>query len=418
MKKILLPVLLFVMFLTACGPQEYKVSYETDGGTGIVNSYLIDGGTIDPPITPTKEGFQFVGWYLEPTFETEYDFTTIVETDMTLYAKWVEIEVVRIFTLLDGDRLLAEHSYWPDEIVIFETPSKDGYEFKGWYYDQDFTDPFDSNYNQVQVILYAKFEPVQTFVYLYFEEVYLGGFYIDFEEEIPMTEIQIIGFDFAGWFTEKTYENEITSVVGSTGDQVLYVKLIDSIIDLGEEVPIDLTALSYYSYMSETNPVVTMTIRNVGVITIELFPDVAQNTVNNFIQYALNGSYENSTFHRVISSFMIQGGIVNDTACAIEGAFSSNGITNDLQHDRGVISMARTNVKNSATSQFFIVHKDSYFLDGEYATFGGMISGFNVLDYIANITTNSNDKPFRDMIIDSVTVELNGYIAEDRICAQ
>lgn len=180
---------------------------------------------------------------------------------------------------------------------------------------------------------------------------------------------------------------------------------------------VDLTTLPYYAYMSEDNPVVTITVKNYGTLTLQLFPEVAENTVNNFINYIQEGSYSNSTFHRIIEDFMVQGGSLSDTGCAIKGEFSANGVANDLSHYRGVISMARTQVKDSATSQFFIVHKDSSFLDGNYASFGGLISGFDVLDELAAVSTNSSDAPNTDVVIKNITVELNGYTVDDVICA-
>jgi peptidyl-prolyl cis-trans isomerase B (cyclophilin B) len=118
----------------------------------------------------------------------------------------------------------------------------------------------------------------------------------------------------------------------------------------------------------------------------------------------------------VISGFMIQGGMVEETTCVIEGEFSSNGIDNPLEHDRGVLSMARTNVKNSASSQFFIMHAKSTHLDGEYAAFGGVVSGFNVLDYIASLETDSMDMPVHDAIITSITIDLKGNDYPDPVC--
>jgi len=183
------------------------------------------------------------------------------------------------------------------------------------------------------------------------------------------------------------------------------------------EEDIDLTTLPYYSYLSEDNPVVTIKIKSYGEIKLQLFPDVAENTVNNFISYIEEGSYSRSTFHRIIEDFMIQGGIVSDTGCTIKGEFTANGERNSLSHDRGVISMARTYVNNSATSQFFIVHKDSDFLDGSYAAFGGMISGFNILDELAQVSTDGSDVPNINIVIRKISVDLNGYSTGDVICA-
>jgi peptidyl-prolyl cis-trans isomerase B (cyclophilin B) len=177
-----------------------------------------------------------------------------------------------------------------------------------------------------------------------------------------------------------------------------------------------LDTLPYYKYISLNNPVVTITIQDIGEIKLQLFEEVAPNTVYNFVKYITDNAYEGSTFHRVISGFMIQGGMVEETTCVIEGEFSSNGIDNPLEHDRGVLSMARTNVKNSASSQFFIMHAKSTHLDGEYAAFGGVVSGFNVLDYIASLETDSMDMPVHDAIITSITIDLKGNDYPDPVC--
>ena len=182
------------------------------------------------------------------------------------------------------------------------------------------------------------------------------------------------------------------------------------------EADIDLSGLPYYSYLSDTNPVVTITIKDIGEMQLQLFPDVAENTVNNFINYIQDRSYSSSTLHRIIEDFMIQGGIVSNTGCPIKGEFSSNGVANDLSHYRGVISMARTSVKDSATSQFFIVHDNSSFLDGNYAAFGGLISGFDILDHLASVSTGNGDAPIDEVVIKSITIELNGYTVDEVAC--
>lgn len=179
---------------------------------------------------------------------------------------------------------------------------------------------------------------------------------------------------------------------------------------------IDLSALPYYAHLATTNPVVTITVEEVGEMKLQLFPNVAKNTVDNFLNYVQKGSFTNSSFHRIIKDFMVQGGIVSNTGCPIKGDFSSNGVVNDLSHYRGIISMARTSVKDSATSQFFIVHKNSDFLDGEYATFGGVISGFDILDILAGVSTLPNDAPVKKVVIKNISVKLNGYKVENTIC--
>ena len=145
-----------------------------------------------------------------------------------------------------------------------------------------------------------------------------------------------------------------------------------------------------------------------GDIVIKLDPSAAPITVENFRNLVESGFYENLSFHRVIEDFMIQGGAPKDTDMtnyqSIKGEFSSNGINNPIKHERGVISMARTNDPNSASTQFFIVHKTSPHLDGKYAAFGHVISGMEFVDGIAAMSTNSSDKPLKDAIIVSATL--------------
>lgn len=171
----------------------------------------------------------------------------------------------------------------------------------------------------------------------------------------------------------------------------------------------ELKALPYYSYLKANNPIVVISVKDYGEMMIELFPDVAKVTVDNFINYVNSKDYQNSSFHRIIKNFMIQGGIVKNTQPPIVGEFSSNGIKNNLLHDRGVISMARTMVNNSATSQFFVMHAKSPHLDGNYAGFGGLLKGFEVLDQIANVKTNPSDAPTTPVVIENVTLYLRGY---------
>ncbi len=176
-----------------------------------------------------------------------------------------------------------------------------------------------------------------------------------------------------------------------------------------EEETMDLSHLPYFEYLNDNNPVVIIKVKEYGEMKLQLFPEVAPNTVNNFLKYIEEEAYNNSGFHRIIKDFMIQGGIVKNTKNPIKGDFTSNGVTNPLKHYKGVISMARTNVANSATSQFFIVHKTSPHLDNNYASFGGLIDGFDVLDLIANAKTDYYDQPTTKVVIESITVILNGY---------
>ncbi|MCQ2770812.1 MAG: peptidylprolyl isomerase [Clostridia bacterium] len=149
---------------------------------------------------------------------------------------------------------------------------------------------------------------------------------------------------------------------------------------------------------------------NGGVMTLELYKDIAPITVENFVKLAKSGFYNGLIFHRVIEGFMIQGGDPQGTGMGgpgwtIKGEFKANGVNNTLKHERGVISMARSMNPNSAGSQFFIMHKNAPYLDGQYAAFGKMTDGFDVLDRIAKVRTNYNDRPLDEQKIESITIE-------------
>jgi len=161
------------------------------------------------------------------------------------------------------------------------------------------------------------------------------------------------------------------------------------------------------------NPVVTIEMENGKKIKAELYPEKAPNTVNNFIDLAEKGFYNDTIFHRVIEGFMIQGGDPKGNGTGgpgygIKGEFSSNGFENDLKHSRGVLSMARAQNPNSAGSQFFIMHADSPHLDGQYAAFGKVIEGLEEVDRIAGVKKDFRDKPKEDEVIKEVTVEVFG----------
>ncbi len=162
------------------------------------------------------------------------------------------------------------------------------------------------------------------------------------------------------------------------------------------------------------NPVVTITMENGGVIKAELYPEVAPNTVNNFISLVKKGFYDGLIFHRVIPGFMIQGGDPEGTGVggpgySIKGEFARNGFrTNKLSHTPGVLSMARAMNPNSAGSQFFIMHKDAPHLNGDYAAFGKVTEGMDVVDAIATVETDYSDRPMDDQKIASMTVETFG----------
>ncbi len=161
------------------------------------------------------------------------------------------------------------------------------------------------------------------------------------------------------------------------------------------------------------NPIVTINMKDGGAIKVELYPEVAPNTVNNFISLVKSGFYNGVIFHRVISGFMIQGGDpkgigTGGPGYSIKGEFSKNGFKNNLKHDRGVISMARSMLPNSAGSQFFIMHANAPYLDGSYAAFGKVIEGLEVVDAIAAVSTDHVDKPTMPQVMESVTVETFG----------
>ena len=161
------------------------------------------------------------------------------------------------------------------------------------------------------------------------------------------------------------------------------------------------------------NPIVTFKMENGGVFKAELYPDIAPNTVNNFISLVKRGFYNGVIFHRVISGFMIQGGDPEGTGVggpgyAIKGEFSGNGFKNDLKHTPGVLSMARTMAPDSAGSQFFVMHKDAGHLDGQYAGFGKVIEGMDVVNKIAETRVGRGDRPIVPQIMKSVTVDTFG----------
>lgn len=181
--------------------------------------------------------------------------------------------------------------------------------------------------------------------------------------------------------------------------------------------------------MNAQNPIATITMEDGGVIKLELYPEIAPNTVKNFIHLANSGFYDGVIFHRVIEGFMIQGGDPDGRGTGgpgyrIKGEFSNNNHKNDLSHERGVISMARqgnpyfpASAYNTAGSQFFIMHADSDFLDGDYAAFGKVIEGMDVVDRIATTETDGSDRPLETQTMQSVRVDTFGvdYGEPDRI---
>lgn len=166
------------------------------------------------------------------------------------------------------------------------------------------------------------------------------------------------------------------------------------------------------------NPIITITMENGDVMKAELYPEIAPNTVNNFVSLVKKGYYDGLIFHRVINGFMIQGGCPNGNGMGgpgyqIKGEFSQNGFKNDLAHEPGVLSMARAMQPDSAGSQFFIMHKTSPHLDGSYAAFGKVIEGLDIVNKIADVDTDYNDRPLEEQKIASMTVDTMGESYEE-----
>lgn len=166
------------------------------------------------------------------------------------------------------------------------------------------------------------------------------------------------------------------------------------------------------------NPVVTIEMENGDMIKVELYPEIAPNTVKNFISLVNKNYYDGLIFHRVIKNFMIQGGCPQGSGMGgpgyqIKGEFSRNGFENKLAHTEGVISMARSAMPNSAGSQFFIMHKNAPHLDGEYAAFGKVIEGMDVVNKIAEVRTDYSDRPVEEQKMKKVTVDTFGETYEE-----
>lgn len=169
--------------------------------------------------------------------------------------------------------------------------------------------------------------------------------------------------------------------------------------------------------MENKNPIVTITMDDDSQIILELYPEVAPESVKNFISLVEKGFYNGLTFHRIIPGFMIQGGCPEGTGTGgpgyrIKGEFAQNGVKNDLKHARGVLSMARSMMLDSAGSQFFIMHADAPHLDGQYAAFGKVTEGMDTVDYIANVGTDFSDRPVVPVRMKTVTVDTKGETYE------
>lgn len=166
------------------------------------------------------------------------------------------------------------------------------------------------------------------------------------------------------------------------------------------------------------NPIVTFTMENGNVFKAELYPEIAPQSVNNFISLISKGFYDGLIFHRVIPGFMIQGGDPQGTGMggpgySIKGEFASNGFENNLKHTKGVLSMARSMMPNSAGSQFFIMHETSPHLDGQYAAFGKIIEGQEFVDAIALTATDYSDRPYEPQVMKTVTVDTFGVTYDE-----
>ena len=170
------------------------------------------------------------------------------------------------------------------------------------------------------------------------------------------------------------------------------------------------------------DPIVTFTMENGKTFKAELYPEIAPNTVNNFLSLVKKGFYDGTIFHRVIKGFMIQGGDplgkgTGGPGYHIKGEFRANGFFNSLRHERGVLSMARAWAPDSAGSQFFVMHADADYLDGQYAAFGKVIEGMDVVDEIASVRTDGNDRPLEEQKMAKVTAETFGVTYPDPIKA-
>lgn len=191
----------------------------------------------------------------------------------------------------------------------------------------------------------------------------------------------------------------------------IWLAAADSIVNL-------LPSMNKGEYTMAQNPIVTIEMENGDIIKAELYPEIAPNTVKNFISLVKKGYYDGLIFHRVINGFMIQGGCPDGTGMggpgySIKGEFAQNGFANDLKHTEGVLSMARSMMPDSAGSQFFIMHKNAPHLDGAYAAFGKVIEGQDIVNKIATTQTDYSDRPLKKQVMKKVTVDTFGVDYEE-----
>jgi len=217
---------------------------------------------------------------------------------------------------------------------------------------------------------------------------------------------------------KKRSQRRLLTTLGVILAVAIVLVAVIGIMSIPKPENVDYSALEY---RNETDPVATITMENGKKIVMELYPDVAPNTVANFVELAQSGYYDGLTFHRVISGFMIQGGDPNGDGTGgpgycIKGEFGLNGFVNNLSHKRGVVSMARGAYSyDSAGSQFFIMHKDTPGIDGQYAAFGMVLYGMDTVDEIAAVeVSRSNNMPLVAQVIKSITVDTKGveYVSE------
>ncbi|QVK16765.1 peptidylprolyl isomerase [Mycoplasmatota bacterium] len=279
------------------------------------------------------------------------------------------------------------------KIADLPIPNKDGYSFEGWYtsknpYTNEFTLKTSVNSD---ITLYAKWQ-IKEYTINFNTN---GGSELPSIKQLHGTNLSMIeptkrAHTFLGWYQDEelTVPYDFTSTVNK--DLTLYAKW-----KIRYE---DVTA----------SHIVTMEMEDGSIIKIELYEEIAPITVANFVKLVEDGFYDGLTFHRVIKGFMIQGGDplgngMGGPGYSIKGEFSANGVENPLKHERGVISMARSRDYDSAGSQFFIMHQDATYLDGQYAAFGRVVEGLDVVDQIANVIT-IKDRPYEEQRLSTVTV--------------
>ncbi len=210
---------------------------------------------------------------------------------------------------------------------------------------------------------------------------------------------------FVGWFEDEDFTKHVFRSTDVSSNTTLYAKWM---------TPSD---FFYGQYFNRHNPVVAIEIKNYGTILVELFPEHAPNTVRNFIYLVEQGYYDGVPFHRVVEDFVIQAGDGERRDCRIRGEFLANGIINPLPHVRGAISMARVGgLNNSASTQFFIMHQTVQHLNHNYAGFGIMTHGFDVLDAIATSDTGSGEVPLEAIVIDTIRIDRKGISYDPPIC--